>query len=123
MNRENMWEEIVKAGESGLKEEFDRLPDNEIESMTVDECILKCYSMVLNPDTEYEVEWLISHYGSEDFHTETDCCTVKQLKAMTYLATEKEFMEFLTGKDYIESSVEEGVSYCIKGLWKGEQIA
>lgn len=50
MARADMWKEFVAAGEWGLKEEFNRLTDDEISKMTPDECILKCYMMLLKID-------------------------------------------------------------------------
>ena len=40
MTRADMWKEFIVAGEWGLKEEFNRLTDEEISRMTPDECIL-----------------------------------------------------------------------------------
>lgn len=48
MTRTEMWKNFVSAGEWGLKEEFRKLTDEEIKGMTPDECILKCYMMLLN---------------------------------------------------------------------------
>lgn len=48
MTRTEMWKNFVSAGEWGLKEEFNKLTDEEINKMKPDECILKCYMMLLD---------------------------------------------------------------------------
>lgn len=50
MSRVEMWKEFVAQGEWGLKEEFSRLSDEQIKGMTPDECILKCYMMMIDTD-------------------------------------------------------------------------
>lgn len=52
MIRTEMWERFVLEGEWGLKEEFQKLTDEEINIMTPDQCILKCYMMLLNKHEE-----------------------------------------------------------------------
>ena len=46
MSRTEMWKEFLIAGEWGLKEQFQKLSDEEIKKMTPTECIVKCYMML-----------------------------------------------------------------------------
>ena len=48
MSKREMWENFLIAGEWGLKEEFKQLSAEEVASMTVDECIQKCYEMMFD---------------------------------------------------------------------------
>lgn len=46
MSKKEMWEEFRKNGASGLKEQLVKLPDEQVASMTVLDCICKCYEML-----------------------------------------------------------------------------
>lgn len=46
MSKREMWDNFIIAGEWGLKEEFSKLSDEEVASMSVDDCICKCYEMM-----------------------------------------------------------------------------
>ena len=50
MTRIQMWNHFVANGEWGLKGEFNKLSDADISRMTVDECILTCYMLLMGID-------------------------------------------------------------------------
>lgn len=43
MKKREMWSNFIALGKTGLWEEFKKLSEEEIASMSVDECIHRCY--------------------------------------------------------------------------------